>query len=70
MFYQFSFYFISPEKKGWTQCRRYCTERGADLIIINNREERVSEIIGSGGGENGRRRKGRISSKKLVLVPQ
>ncbi|XP_048012768.1 C-type lectin domain family 4 member M-like [Megalobrama amblycephala] len=36
---QSSFYFISSEKKNWTESRRYCTERGADLIIINNREE-------------------------------
>ncbi|ROL53437.1 C-type lectin domain family 4 member F [Anabarilius grahami] len=37
--YQSSFYFISTEKRNWTESRRYCTERGADLIIINNREE-------------------------------
>ncbi|XP_051748228.1 CD209 antigen-like protein E [Ctenopharyngodon idella] len=37
--YQSSLYFISSEEKNWTECRRYCTERGADLIIINNREE-------------------------------
>uniref|UniRef100_A0A673I4S7 C-type lectin domain-containing protein n=1 Tax=Sinocyclocheilus rhinocerous TaxID=307959 RepID=A0A673I4S7_9TELE len=35
----FSFYFISSLKKSWTESRKYCTERGADLIIINNREK-------------------------------
>uniref|UniRef100_A0A8C2HSR4 C-type lectin domain-containing protein n=1 Tax=Cyprinus carpio TaxID=7962 RepID=A0A8C2HSR4_CYPCA len=38
--YQSSFYFMSTEKKNWTESRRYCKERGADLIIINNREEK------------------------------
>ncbi|XP_051763528.1 killer cell lectin-like receptor subfamily F member 1 isoform X2 [Ctenopharyngodon idella] len=37
--YQSSLYYISNEKKSWTESRRYCTERGADLITINNREE-------------------------------
>ncbi|XP_067290305.1 CD209 antigen-like protein E [Pseudorasbora parva] len=39
MYYKFHLYFISSEKKNWTESRRYCRERGADLIIINNREE-------------------------------
>ncbi|XP_051746565.1 CD209 antigen-like protein C isoform X3 [Ctenopharyngodon idella] len=37
--YQSSFYFISSAWKSWTESRRYCTDRGADLIIINNKEE-------------------------------
>ncbi|XP_043105766.1 uncharacterized protein LOC122352417 [Puntigrus tetrazona] len=39
LYYNFSFYFISSDAKNWTESRRYCTEKGADLIIINNREE-------------------------------
>ncbi|XP_067290306.1 CD209 antigen-like protein E, partial [Pseudorasbora parva] len=37
--YKFHLYFISSKKKNWTESRRYCRERGADLIIINNKEE-------------------------------
>ncbi|XP_048037398.1 CD209 antigen-like protein C [Megalobrama amblycephala] len=37
--YQSSFYFISSEKRNWTESRRYCTERGADLIIIDDNKE-------------------------------
>ncbi|KAK9976639.1 hypothetical protein ABG768_021844 [Culter alburnus] len=39
IYFQSSLYFISSEEKNWAESRRYCTERGADLIIINNREE-------------------------------
>uniref|UniRef100_A0A672R0E2 C-type lectin domain-containing protein n=1 Tax=Sinocyclocheilus grahami TaxID=75366 RepID=A0A672R0E2_SINGR len=37
--YQSSLFYLSSERKSWTESRRYCTERGANLIIINNREE-------------------------------
>ncbi|XP_067249324.1 asialoglycoprotein receptor 1-like [Chanodichthys erythropterus] len=49
--YQSSFYFISSEERDWAESRRYCTERGADLIIINNREEQefVKKISGGTG---------------------
>ncbi|XP_073672063.1 uncharacterized protein [Paramisgurnus dabryanus] len=39
IYYEFSLYFIASEKKNWTDSRRYCRERGADLIIIKNKEE-------------------------------
>ncbi|XP_026112837.1 CD209 antigen-like protein C [Carassius auratus] len=49
--HQSSLYLISSEKKNWNESRRYCRERGTDLIIINNREEQdfVGNIsVGSG----------------------
>ncbi|XP_073770837.1 hepatic lectin-like isoform X1 [Danio rerio] len=39
LYSKYSLYFISSEKRSWADSRRYCTERGADLIIIGNREE-------------------------------
>ncbi|XP_067255442.1 CD209 antigen-like protein C [Chanodichthys erythropterus] len=50
-FYQTSFYYMPNETKNWTESRRYCTERGADLIIINNREEQdfVKHMSGAAG---------------------
>ncbi|XP_058630047.1 killer cell lectin-like receptor subfamily F member 1 isoform X2 [Onychostoma macrolepis] len=39
IYYQFSLYYVSNETKNWTESRRYCTERGADLVIIKNSEK-------------------------------
>ncbi|KAM9449843.1 uncharacterized protein Hap1MRO34_022305 [Clarias gariepinus] len=41
-----SFYFMSDEKKNWTESRRDCRDKGADLVIINIMEE---QVLGCGG---------------------
>ncbi|XP_077094005.1 C-type lectin domain family 4 member F-like [Siphateles boraxobius] len=38
-YYQSSLYFFSSEWKSWNESRRYCRDRGADLIVINNGNE-------------------------------
>uniref|UniRef100_A0A8C1CEX9 C-type lectin domain-containing protein n=1 Tax=Cyprinus carpio carpio TaxID=630221 RepID=A0A8C1CEX9_CYPCA len=39
IYYQFSFYYVSTETKNWNESRTNCTERGADLLMINSTDE-------------------------------
>ncbi|XP_053713271.1 CD209 antigen-like protein E isoform X1 [Synchiropus splendidus] len=34
-----SVYYVSPVKKSWFDSRNFCVERGADLVVINSKEE-------------------------------
>ncbi|KAA0721799.1 Collectin-10 Collectin-1 [Triplophysa tibetana] len=38
-------YFISIEKKSWTDSRQFCINRGGDLVIINTEEEQHKTVM-------------------------
>ncbi|MCI4383878.1 hypothetical protein PGIGA_G00031870 [Pangasianodon gigas] len=39
VYFSFGLYFISTEKKSWTEARADCRKKGADLVIIKTKEE-------------------------------
>ncbi|KAF7686718.1 CD209 antigen-like protein E [Silurus meridionalis] len=41
IYFNFSIYYISTEKKNWYDSREDCRNLGADLVIINSTEEQV-----------------------------
>ncbi|XP_016419828.1 C-type lectin domain family 4 member M-like isoform X2 [Sinocyclocheilus rhinocerous] len=40
-------FFMSTELKSWSDCRQYCRDRGADLVIINTEEKQrcISSLV-------------------------
>ncbi|XP_074486706.1 C-type lectin domain family 17, member A-like isoform X1 [Sebastes fasciatus] len=39
VYFRPSLYYISSDTKSWQESRAYCLQRGADLVIINSKEE-------------------------------
>lgn len=48
VYFSGSVYRVSSTKKTWDQSRSDCLQKGADLLVINSREEQVWRLIGAG----------------------
>ncbi|XP_047670448.1 CD209 antigen-like protein E [Tachysurus fulvidraco] len=48
-YFGFHIYYISTETKDWSRSRQDCIRRGADLVIINSKEEQefLAKMLGS-----------------------
>lgn len=42
--FDFSCYYISTVSKSWKQSREFCTSNGGDLLIVDSKEEQVSNL--------------------------
>ncbi|GAA6094122.1 C-type lectin domain family 4 member A-like [Tachysurus ichikawai] len=73
IYFSSSVYYIYNENKNWTESRQDCRKRGADLVVIKNKEERASERTcpydhSLLGGKITKRRCYRVTALCIVLL--